>query len=220
MERKIPLIEGEYFHVYNRGVDKRKIFLDSHDYNRFLMLMYLCNSTKPVDMQALFNGGRTFINMFNVERENIFVDIGVWVLMPNHFHIVLRAKRKNGITEFMRKLCTGYSSYFNRKHERSGALFQGKFKSEHVENDQYLNYLFSYVHLNPVKLISGESMWKEDGLKNKNNAKDFITQYKYSSLPDYLGERRIYNTIVNKTLFSDINADFDVMTNVLFDWLK
>ncbi len=85
MNRKTPLIEGEYFHVYNRGVDKRQIFLDDHDYKRFLMLLYLCNSTESVDIQALFNGGRTFVDMFDLMRGSQIVDICAWVLMPNHF---------------------------------------------------------------------------------------------------------------------------------------
>ena len=220
MERKTPLIEGEYFHIYNRGVDKREIFLDSHDYNRFLMLMYLCNSTKPVDIRAIFYEGRTFVEIFYLDLGAKIVDIGAWVLMPNHFHMVLKSKQENGITEFLRKVCTGYSSYFNKKHERSGALFQSKFKSEHVTDDIYLKYLFSYVHLNPVKLIPGEGMWKEVGLKNKNNAESFIKKYKYSSLLDYFGEERIYKTIINKSLSLDIHDDFNQMITNMFDWLN
>ena len=220
MERKVPLIEGEYFHIYNRGVDKRKIFMDTHDYHRFMMLIYLCNSSEPVDLQKLFREGRTFTEIFSVPREKLLVDIGAWVLMPNHFHMVLKGKQKNGITLFLRKLCTGYSTYINLKYERSGSLFQGKFKSKHASDDRFLKYLFSYVHLNPIKLISGESNWKEVGLKNKVFAEKFINNYEYSSLPDYRGQDRIYNTIINKDLFLDIHDDFNEMIKNMEDWLQ
>jgi putative transposase len=219
MERKVPLIEGEHFHIYNRGVDKRDIFLDSHDYNRFLMLMYLCNSSKPVDIRSLFNKGRSFVEVFDIPVGSKIVDVGAWVLMPNHFHMVLKSNIDNGITDFFKKLCTGYSLYFNKKHDRSGSLFQGRFKSQHVENDEYLKYLFSYVHLNPVKLIPGESQWKDMGLKNRNNAEDFIRTYKYSSFLDYLNKGRIYENIISRSLFSDVNDNFDQMIEEMFDWI-
>ena len=219
MLRKVPLIEGEHFHIYNRGVDKRIIFTDVHDYHRFIMLLYLCNSSKPVDIQALFREGLSFTELFSVHRDSLLVDIGAWVLMPNHFHLVLKSRVENGIPIFMKKVCTGYSSYFNKKHPRSGALFQGPYKAEHASDDSYLKYLFSYLHLNPLKLIPGEAMWKENGLKNKNNAINFINRYEYSSFPDYIEVGRKYECIINKKLFADVSIDFNEMIESMFDWL-
>lgn len=219
MERKIPLINNEIFHLYNRGVDKRKIFLDVHDYHRFIMLLYLCNSTQPVDIQKIFREGRTFTEVFELERDKKLVDVGCWVLMPNHFHLAVKSIEENGISKFMRKLCTGYSVYFNQKYQRSGSLFQGKFKSEHIDNDVYLKYIFSYIHLNPIKIIPGEENWKEVGLKNKENVKNYIEKYEYSSFQDYIGKGRLYKSIISKDIFSDTNDNFSEMIDEVKDWM-
>lgn len=219
MERKVPLIEGECFHIYNRGVDKRIIFQDIHDYHRFIMLLYLCNSVEAVDLQKLFREGRSFADMFKVPRKALLVEIGAWVLMPNHFHLALKVKTDGGLTLFMKKLCTGYSVYINKKYERSGSLFQGRYKAEHVSDDRYLKYLFSYIHLNPVKLISGEEKWKDVGLKDEKNAINFINKYEYSSFPDYLGNQRSYGSIIQKKYFSDTTIDFEEMIKDTFEWL-
>ncbi|MFZ2522662.1 MAG: transposase [Minisyncoccia bacterium] len=218
MERKIPLFEGECFHIYNRGVDKRKIFLDSHDYNRFIILLYLCNSNLPVDLQKIFREGRTFNEIFSIDRGDRLIDIGAWVLMPNHFHLLARQNCSDGLSVFMRKLCTGYSNYFNQKNNRLGALFQGRFKSEHASDDRYLKYLFSYIHLNPVKLIPGEENWKEVGIKNPDNASKFINNYEYSSLHDYRNET-LFSSLVNKELFSSISDDLRDMVESVNNWL-
>ena len=219
MQRKTPLVEGEFFHIYNRGVEKRILFLDVHDYHRFMMLLYLCNSNQPVNIENHFRKGRTFTDIFSVDRDTLLVDISAWCLMPNHFHFVLCARQENGITSFLRKLCTGYSTYFNQKYKRSGALFQGKFKSEHLEYDEYLKYLFSYVHLNPVKLIPGEKNWKDIGIQNKGSVKKYIENYEYSSFPDYNGIHRIYNSIITKNTVLDIHTDFNEMIQNMFVWL-
>ena len=91
--------------------------------------------------------------------------------MPNHFHILVKEKIENGISKFMGKLTTGYSMYFNKRYDRTGSLFQGVFKSVHADSDEYLKYLFAYIHLNPIKLINPE--WKENGIKDKNRANAF-----------------------------------------------
>lgn len=218
MERKVPLINNELFHIYNRGVDKRKTFLDIHDYHRFIMLLYLCNSTQPVDMQKVFREGRTFTDIFSIDRGDKLVDIGCWALMPNHFHLVMRPVREGGVTKYMRKLSTGYSIYFNQKYQRSGSLFQGKFKSEHIDNDVYLKYIFSYVHLNPLKIIPGEEYWKDVGINNMYKADNFINQYEYSSFPDYLKDNRIYRSIINKDIFSESTDDFLTMIDDVKEW--
>lgn len=220
MQRKTPLIEGEYFHIYNRGVDKRKIFTDAHDYHRFIMLLYLCNSTKAVDIQSLFREGRTFAEMFGVSRGKQLVDIGAWVLMPNHFHLALCGLQDDGITIFLRKVCTGYSSYFNKKKKRTGSLFEGKFKAQHLSDENYLKYLFSYIHLNPIKLIDGENEWKEIGLKNKEIAENFIKKYEYSSFLDYVTDKRMYKNIINEDFFLDFHTSIEEMTGDMFEWFN
>jgi putative transposase len=220
MQRKDTFSIDEYYHIYNRGTDKRKIFLDIHDYHRFIMLLYLCNSNQSVDLQKLFREGRSFTELFTLDRGEPIVAIGAWTLMPNHFHILLKETTENGITTFMRKVMTGYSMYFNKKHNRNGNLFQGKFKSEHIDKEEYLKYLFSYIHLNPVKLIPGESSWKENGIKNMKKAKEFLSKYEYSSLQNFIDKNKRYKNIVSKNEFPAYFPEPEDMWEELFDWLN
>ena len=109
MQRKINFSIGEYYHIYNRGTDKRTIFLDPHNYQRFIALLYACNTTEPVNISDHLKKGRTFSEVFDIERDNTLVEIGAYCLMPNHFHLLIREKTEGGISAFMRKLLTGYS---------------------------------------------------------------------------------------------------------------
>ncbi len=187
MARSVTLAPGELYHLYNRGVDKRKIFLSEGDYKRFLALLYVCNSTSPVRFDDIPQGS-TSRNVFKLERGDTLIELCAYCLMPNHIHLLVREKQEGGISRFMQKLATGYTMYFNIRRQRTGALFQGRFKVRNVNEDLYLKYLFSYIHLNPVKLI--EPKWKEDGIKNRGRAKKFLDAYPYSSFSDYCGKTR------------------------------
>jgi len=167
-QRALQFSEQEFYHVYNRGTDKRTIFLDESDYKRFKELLFLCNSEESVDVRAIY---REYNYVYEYKRGNQLVAIGAYCLMPNHFHILLTPVVPGGISLFMKKLGTSYSMYFNKKNERSGALFQGRFKAEMASDDVYLKYLFSYIHLNPIKLI--QSDWKEKGLNDTEKSYDY-----------------------------------------------
>ena len=145
MTRKIEFSVDEYYHLYNRGTDKRKIFTTSGEYSRFLILLYLCNSNTSVDVGDYVRQGLTLSEIYGKEKGKELVSIGTYCLMPNHFHILIREKIKGGISLFMQKLQTAYTMYFNKKHERNGSLFQGTFKAEHITKDTYLKYLFAYI---------------------------------------------------------------------------
>jgi len=146
--------------------------------------------------------------------------------MPNHFHLYLIALpkqgfgeiEKNNITEFMGKLCTAYAKYFNKKYNRTGSLFEGKFKSVHVEDDIQAKYLFSYIHLNPIKLI--QSDWKEIGINNKKEAVDFLNIYKWSSYEDYLLSERKENLVLNKEKFPSYFENPNIFKKEIFEWLE
>ncbi len=186
MLRKAPLISGEFYHIYNRGAHKQPIFLDGRDYNRFLLSLYSSNNTERIPLGNLFqnNAGRSCMDMFDfVKADKALVDVVAYCLMSNHFHLILRQKVENGISIFMKKLLTAHSMYFNIKHDHSGTLFQGRFKSKHVNTDDYFRYLVSYVHLNPLEII--EPDWKENGVRNIASAKKFMDEYQYSSFCDY-----------------------------------
>ncbi len=172
------MVVGEYYHLYSRGVDKRKIFLNGQDYRKFLFLMYVCNSEKSIVSRDL---GKKF------ERGETIVDVGAYCLMPNHFHILVREKTEGGISKYLKKLLTGYSMYFNLKNHRQGKLFDGNFRSELVTGDRYLKYLYSYIHLNPAKLI--DVKWKENTQRDNAKLMAYCSTYPYSSLNEYKNAR-------------------------------
>ncbi len=155
-----------------------------------------------------------------IERGDTIVDIGAYCLMPNHFHILAREKIKNGISIFMGKLSTAYSMYFNKKHERTGKLFEGVFKATHANNDRYLEYLFVYIHLNPIKII--EPKWKDQGILNINNAKQFLEDYYFSSYFDYskYGIKREDKLIIDKRNFPEYFENFKEFDSFIDGWLS
>ncbi len=161
MLRKDPFIVGQYYHLYNRGIDKRIIFKTKSDYERFIMLLYLANSQKSFRLDDLLNKQQETINEILVlDRDEPLISIGAWCLMTNHFHLIVRQEVDGGITKFMKKLGVGYSMYFNIKYKRKGSLFGGLFKSKLIgNNDNYMRQLFAYIHLNPLEI--GFPDWKD-----------------------------------------------------------
>lgn len=135
-----PLITNQIYHLYNRGVDKRVIFNEKKDFLRFYNCLHLFNTIEPTTNYRLATGPKN-------DTEKL-VSISAYSLLPNHFHLVAEQKVEGGISEFMKRVSTGYASYFNEKYDRSGSLFQGKFKRKLVVNDEYYNYLFAYVNEN------------------------------------------------------------------------
>lgn len=212
--RKKPFIDGLYYHVYNRGNNKQEIFHDEEDYFRFICLLFACNSTNNL---RAFNFLRKDKSFFIREGEPI-VSIGAYVLMPNHFHILITQNKEGGISKFMQKVNTAYAMYYNQKYDHTGGLFEGKFKAIYADNDRYLKYLFSYIHLNPIKLIQKD--WKEKGIKNEQKALNFLEEYKYSSFIDYNEEKRPQNSILNRDAFPDYFSNQNSFLKEVFDWLK
>ena len=148
--------------------------------------------------------------------------------MSNHFHIYITtshksdlwlSEEKNRISEFMRKVSTAYAKYFNAKYERTGGLFEAKFKSVYVSKDNQAKYLFSYIHLNPIKFI--DSKWKENGIKNVKKSLEFLEKYKWSSYIDYIrpnsrNESKILDIKNFPKYFSNIK-DFN---EEILEWLE
>ncbi len=213
--RNTALVPGVFYHVYNRGTDKRTIYQNPVDYRRFIELLFLSNSTQPVNVRDVHE---QYSSVFDYDRGNNLVAIGAYCLMPNHFHILATPIVENGLSTFMGKLTTGYSMYFNKKYDRTGVLFQGRFKSELADRDEHLKYLYAYIHLNPVKLI--DPKWKEQGSKEAAKSFNFATSYSYSSLPDYLGQLRPENAIVNSDPFPEYFLTPNDIREELFEWLN
>ncbi|OGZ08427.1 MAG: hypothetical protein A3C93_01415 [Candidatus Lloydbacteria bacterium RIFCSPHIGHO2_02_FULL_54_17] len=194
MIRKITFAPGEYYHVYNRGVEKRDIFTSEEDRKRFQRLLYLCNGEKPI-IYRLVQGP----TLYSKDMGKKMTAVGAYVLMPNHFHVLLKETKEGGITEFMRKLTTGYTMYFNKKYDRVGHLFQGIFKAQHVSRDEYLKYLFAYIHLNPVKSVDPD--WEKKRVRDHEKAKAYLKGYQYSSYTDLIGKKRPEGAILGSKEF-------------------
>lgn len=210
--RKISFAFGEYFHIYNRGNSKQTIFHDNDDYCHFIKLLYLSNTKNNIILRYIYN------NYFDYQQENKLVAIGAYCLMPNHFHLILTQTEEGSISKFMQKVTTAYSMYYNMKYKHSGSLFEGKFKSQHAGDDRYLKYLFSYVHLNPVKIIQKD--WKEKGIVNRGEVIDFLGDYKYSSYLDYLGIKRKENIVLGKDMFPVYFSSKEKFQQEIFEWLS
>ncbi|MDP1833891.1 MAG: transposase [Candidatus Moranbacteria bacterium] len=171
MKRREKLIVGEYYHVFNRGVERRNIFNKDIDFLRFLDSMIFFNTEKP-------GWAVKDLRQSGVEDrplpEDRLVDIVAYCLNSNHFHFILRENKENGITTFMKKICTGHAMYFNKKYERSGVLLQGRFKSVHIDSNDLLLYLSAYVNCNSQ-------------IHTIENAE----KYPWCSFPEYLGSAGI-----------------------------
>jgi putative transposase len=153
---------GGYYHVYNRGVEKRNIFLDKQDYKTFLsyLKLYLSPPLQGASLKEKISPSR------QLKNHSETIDLFSYCLMPNHFHLGIQQHPKTAITSFMRSLGTKYSTYFNKKYDRVGSLFQGHYRAVKITSDEQLIYLTKYIHLNP---------------------KD-IDNYPYSSYLNYLGK--------------------------------
>jgi REP element-mobilizing transposase RayT len=142
--RKTPFVQGNFYHIYNRGVDKRNVFIDYYDLNRFLQCMSEFNCVEPI--------GSIYENSFKKDflghTMSKLVNFVAYCLNPNHYHFILEPLVDNGIEKFMQRLGNGYTKYFNNKNNRSGVLFQGKFKSIHISSNEYLLRVSAYVNLN------------------------------------------------------------------------
>lgn len=205
MLRKDPFITGEYYHLYNRGIDKRLIFKSKNDYERFIMLLYIANSAseKPFRLDNLINHShKNFSEIMVLDKGKPLVSIGAWCLMTNHFHLLVKQEIDGGITKFMKKLGTGYSMYFNIKYQRHGALFGGLFKSKCIKtDDNYMRQLFGYIHINPLDIQFPN--WKKEINKSSSNMKKFLESYPYSSYLDYINNDRVEKSIIDIKKFPD-----------------
>lgn len=174
--RSTPFANEYFYHLFNRGVEKRITFQDSRDYTHFLKILnyYQFSGPKPSYSRA------TEDHLKDVENHEKIVEIICYCLMPNHFHLLIKQLKDGGVSEFMRKIGDGYTRYFNTRYNRVGPLFQGIYKAVAIETDEQFVHVSRYIHLNP--LVSGLT-------------KD-LKIYQWSSYPDYIGIRN--GKLVNK----------------------
>jgi len=132
------------YHIYNRGVEKRSIFVDAQDYRVFLNLINLILSPKnTLDLADI-----------RIQNKSDSVNLLAYCLMPNHFHLTIKQLNETGMTEFMRSITNAYVAYFNKRYKRVGSLFQGTYKAALIDKDEYLVHVTRYIHMNPLEINS------------------------------------------------------------------
>jgi putative transposase len=214
MPNNIKFETGEIYHIYNRGVEKRDIYIDRSDYFRFISSLYECNDENAVVMQERIKErikrnqtknsiGRTY------EREPL-VEILAFTLMPNHYHLIVRQLVDDGISLFMKKLGNTYVPYFNYKYERRGmgSIFQGKFKAVHVKTDEQFIYLVWYVFTNSLDLL--EKNWREGGIKDIKKAINHMNSYKWSSYLDCIGIKNFPSVTSREFLMDNFGGEKEI----------
>ncbi|MDP2668385.1 MAG: transposase [bacterium] len=170
--RKIKFVKGEFYHIYNRGVDKRNIFSNQSDMKRFLQCMDEFNTVQPIG--SLYENSFVGDEIKVKRRSKQLVNFVAYCLNPNHYHFILEQVAENGISRFMHRLNGGYTWYFNKQYNRSGSLFQGRFKAKHIDSNEYLLHVCIYVNLNfKVHQLGGsaaklvKSSWDEYTIKSQ-----------------------------------------------------
>ncbi|MDO8743234.1 MAG: transposase [Candidatus Azambacteria bacterium] len=210
--RKQKLVSNNIYHVFNRGVEKRHVFMEEHDYLRFVNNLAIFNDTK-----AIFNAKYRIKGIKSADSRESLVDILAFCLMPNHFHLLLRQKEDAGISKFMNKIGVGYTNYFNLKYERVGSLFQGTFKAVLIDDESQFLYIPYYIHLNPLDLKIPN--WKENGINKPKNAIEFLNSYKWSSHRDYIGNSNFVG-IINKHFLNEIFINSENYQEDLKNFMK
>lgn len=188
-------VTDQVYHLYNRGIEKRDIFLSQKDYYRFIHDLFEFNDEAPALNTGFYfqPAEKNDFQLIRPKPRKLLVEILCFCAMPNHYHLMVRQRIDNGITNFMRKLGTGYTNYFNTKYQRVGHLFQGKFKAVRIEQESHFLYLPYYIHLNPLDLCEPE--WREQRIHNLNNALQYLDSYRWSSYLDYNGIKNFPSVI-------------------------
>lgn len=194
---------GNVYHILNRGVEKRKVFLNDYDHRRFVHNLGDFNSRSNAE-QSYYRRRENTSSLTEVRPPSErMVDILCWALMPNHPHIMVVERGIGDVGSFSRKIFGGYTMYFNEKNNRSGVLFQGRSKVILVQRDAHFLYLPFYIHLNPLDLF--QPKWKENGIKNVKDAMKFLEEYQWSNYRDIIGKGNgEFASITNKELFFEM----------------
>lgn len=198
--RKTVFLNDHFYHIYNRGVEKRKIFSDVSSYNRFIDTLYYYQFSGP---KPKFSTQKRF-RRIDFNKNPKIIEIICYCLMPNHFHILIKQLKKGGIQEFIRKALNSYTKYFNTKNKRVGPLFQGEFKDTFIETEEQLLHLSRYIHLNPYVSEITEN----------------LETYPYSSYPNYI--KKSNSSICSPDFIMSFfkNSSYEEFTNNHKDYAK
>lgn len=188
---------GEYYHIYNRGVDRRTIFHNDKDRIRFIHSLYILNNFRDIPPR---------FDLYRLEPRELltpmepYVEIGAGCLMPNHYHLLITPKRKDGISLLLHKLGISHSMYFNLRYRRTGRLFESTFKARHIDRSEYAQYISQYIHLNPLPLHQTKSGAEIKELFRR------LSNYRWSSLADYLGGTSAFSLVLSQRFQKEVLA--------------
>jgi len=186
--RSITFSNDEYYHVFNRGVDKRIIFNTKEQQYFFFRRLFLLNTVNTSKLIANQRSKKKDKEI--VAKGEELVSIVAYCLLPNHFHLLLKQNVDNGISQFMQRLGTSYTKFFNQQEKRSGSLFQGKFKATHLSGDFALPTVSAYVNLN----------YKHHQIDEKKNlVKSSIFEYLDSEMGDRICNTSEIQNIITET---------------------
>lgn len=211
--RKTPFVNGEIYHIYNRGTDKRIIFSDDEEMDRFMQSMEEFNTIEPIgsiyENSILFAKSKKLGSSASKKQpeqlEDKLVNFISYCLNPNHYHFLLEQIAENGIVKFMQRLSNGYTKYFNNKNSRNGVLFQGRFKSIHIDSNEYLLHISAYVNLNDRVHQLGHSMSKSDLVRSRSSWEEYVGNRQTSS--DFCNKDIILGQFESKDDYRDFAED-------------
>lgn len=219
--RNLKFENGQIYHILNRGIEKRNTFTDNKDYFRFIHDLYEFN-----DEEAAINfyykapflkSYETKSHKIEWRQRKLLVEVLIFCLMPNHFHLLLRQLKEAGISRFMHKLGVGYTMYFNQRYKRSGSLFQGTYKAIKVTNESHFIHLPYYLHLNPLDLVMPN--WREKEIKDYKKAVKFLENYRWSSFPDYIAKKNFPSVTQREFLLEFLGGPGKYKKDTI-KWLK
>lgn len=217
--RKVIFAEGEVYHLYNRGTDKREVFMDDGDRARFIQDLYEMNNSAPVINSGYYFTHKPVFHLDSDRRQGAscrikgekLVEILEFVLMPNHFHLLLRQRVPGGICAFMQKIGTAYTMYFNKRYSRTGMLFQGPYKSINIRREDHYEWIPHYIHANPLKL--------RPPLYSIEEKMMFLKSYRWSSFMDYAGVAN-FPQLLDKALLEEFFARDGGFWRSMSKWLE
>lgn len=221
--RRALLAEGEYAHIYNRGVEKRRVFLAARDYERFLFTLFACNDANAnMNARHQFRGLASIADVRRAASRrggmHPLVEIICFCLLPNHFHLLLKQLQKDGIARFMQKVGTAFTMYFNTRYEHAGVVFQGPYRSRRVDNDAYFLPLTRYIHLNTLDLFVPD--WRETGFAHQAlDLQRLLVEYPWSSYGDYQGHAR-YSYLLSTDLLRGLFPDVEQYADYVLRWTR
>ena len=223
--KRPPLINGQIYHIIVRAIEDLQLFRNEKDYLRMTHDLFEFNDEDPVSsvyrvsLVRTPNVTRSFLVTLGERRKKrkMLVEVLTFCLMPNHIHLLIRQLREGGISKFMRKIGAGYGLYYNQKYKRNGRLFQGRYKIVLAENNEQLKTLFVYIHTNPTAIIFPK--WKERGIKDLKKAVKYIENYRWSSYPDYLGNKN-FPSLTSREFLAKLMGGISGYREFVNGWLR